>query len=98
MDNRETDARRRKILPAATAGIGCLLTAEWRGKPIWMVPRTDQMLALLGRHDKQLADPQSKQSQQPEYAMNGARSIKPSFSSSNGQMPAHQQASFLSVC
>lgn len=58
---------------------GALLTVEWRGKPVWIVHRTDRMLDLLGRHDNQLADPQSKEPQQPEYAKNAARSIKPPY-------------------
>ncbi|MDP3844792.1 MAG: ubiquinol-cytochrome c reductase iron-sulfur subunit [Oxalobacteraceae bacterium] len=60
-------------------GPGMLLTVEWRGKPVWIVHRTDQMLDLLGKHDNQLADPQSKKLQQPEYAKNATRSIKPQY-------------------
>jgi ubiquinol-cytochrome c reductase iron-sulfur subunit len=52
-------------------------TVEWRGKPVWIVHRTPQMLAALQGHDAQLADPQSTKDQQPAYARNTARSVKP---------------------
>lgn len=60
-------------------GPGMLLTVEWRGKPVWIVHRTGQMLDLLGKHDNQLLDPQSREAQQPEYAQNAPRSIKPQY-------------------
>jgi ubiquinol-cytochrome c reductase iron-sulfur subunit len=52
-------------------------TVEWRGKPVWIVRRTPQMLAALQGHDEQLVDPQSTKDQQPPYAKNTARAIKP---------------------
>lgn len=58
---------------------GSLLTVEWRGKPVWILHRTDAMLASLDRHDALLADPQSKQSEQPAAASNPARAIRPPF-------------------
>lgn len=58
---------------------GMLLTVAWRGKPVWIVHRTDAMLDLLGKHDDRLADPQSRQPQQPGYARNATRSIKPQY-------------------
>jgi len=58
---------------------GTLLTAEWRGKPIWIVHRTDAMLAALNTHIPLLADPQSGQAQQPPYAANPVRAIKPPY-------------------
>jgi ubiquinol-cytochrome c reductase iron-sulfur subunit len=57
---------------------GALLTVEWRGKPVWLVRRTQQMLADLPALNGQLRDPQSEvESQQPAYARNINRSIKP---------------------
>jgi ubiquinol-cytochrome c reductase iron-sulfur subunit len=56
---------------------GMLLTVEWRGKPVWIVNRTKEMLDLLGKHDDQLADPKSEMPQQPDYCRNATRSIKP---------------------
>lgn len=50
---------------------------EWRGKPVWVVRRTPDMIASLKGHDDQLADPLSAKPQQPDYATNAARSIRP---------------------
>jgi ubiquinol-cytochrome c reductase iron-sulfur subunit len=43
---------------------------EWQGKPVWIVRRTPEMLATLGKDTAQLADPDSRRSDQPEYAQN----------------------------
>ena len=61
------------------AGIppGSVKTVEWRGKPVWVVRRTPEMLASLQGHDAQLVDPQSLKDQQPAYAKNAARAIRP---------------------
>jgi ubiquinol-cytochrome c reductase iron-sulfur subunit len=56
------------------------LTAEWRGKPVWIVRRTAAEVAQLPKHDGELADPQSKRKPDeltPPYARNETRSIKP---------------------
>jgi ubiquinol-cytochrome c reductase iron-sulfur subunit len=58
---------------------GMLLTVEWRGKPVWIVNRTKEMLDLLGKHDDRLVDPTSEQPQQPAYCKNPTRSIKPEY-------------------
>jgi ubiquinol-cytochrome c reductase iron-sulfur subunit len=58
---------------------GMLLTVEWRGKPVWIVNRTKEMLDLLGNHDDRLVDPNSEQPQQPAYCKNPTRSIKPEY-------------------
>ena len=58
---------------------GMLLTAEWRGKPVWIVNRTKEMLDLLGKHDDRLRDPNSEEPQQPEYCKNPTRSIKTEY-------------------
>lgn len=52
-------------------------TVEWRGKPVWIVRRTPEMLAALQGHDAELADPLSKKDQQPAYAANPARAVRP---------------------
>jgi ubiquinol-cytochrome c reductase iron-sulfur subunit len=53
---------------------GGLRTVEWRGKPVWIVHRTPQMLDALHGHDAQLVDPQSRNAgQQPPYAANTQR-------------------------
>lgn len=56
---------------------GQRLVVEWRGKPVWIVRRTERMLATLPRVDDELADPDSENSDQPKYAKNEARSIRP---------------------
>lgn len=55
---------------------GKLLKAEWRGKPVWIVKRTPEMLETL-KEVEQLADPDSRNGQQPQYAQNSYRSINP---------------------
>jgi len=58
------------------------LTVEWRGKPVWIVRRTEAMLRALKEpaHDARLVDPHSQvTSQQPPYARNEFRSIKPAY-------------------
>lgn len=56
---------------------GGLATVEWRGKPVWILRRTPDMLAALPRLDADLADPASRKDQQPDYARNPRRSIRP---------------------
>jgi ubiquinol-cytochrome c reductase iron-sulfur subunit len=59
---------------------GSMITAEWRGKPVWIINRTDEMIADLARHDDKLSDPNSDVvSQQPSYCKNADRSIKPNL-------------------
>ncbi|MEH6594355.1 MAG: ubiquinol-cytochrome c reductase iron-sulfur subunit [Colwellia polaris] len=58
---------------------GQLIRAEWRGKPVYVVRRTEEILSSLSAHDGQLKDPQSEVPQQPVYATNAFRSIKPEF-------------------
>ena len=57
---------------------GQKIDVEWRGKVVWLINRTPQMLASLPKVESQLADPASNKSEQPAYAKNEARSIKPS--------------------
>jgi ubiquinol-cytochrome c reductase iron-sulfur subunit len=58
---------------------GMLLTVEWRGKPVWIVNRTPEMLELMAKHEDQLTDPKSDMPQQPDYCKNEYRSIKPEY-------------------
>lgn len=58
---------------------GMLLTVEWRGKPVWIVNRTPEMLAELSKHDNRLVDPACEAVQQPDYCKNPSRSIKPQY-------------------
>lgn len=56
---------------------GEMKTVEWRGKPVWLVRRTAPMLAALQGQEDSLADPQSARNQQPAYARNATRSMRP---------------------
>jgi ubiquinol-cytochrome c reductase iron-sulfur subunit len=56
---------------------GELRTVEWRGKPVFVLRRTPEMIDALARHDALLADPQSRRSEQPEAARNALRSSRP---------------------
>lgn len=55
------------------------LTVEWRGKPVWIVRRTQQMLDAVKKSADKVADPESKKPMQPAYAKNEMRSIKPDY-------------------
>lgn len=46
---------------------GMKITVEWRGKPVWILNRTPAMLASLKKVTPKLADPESKESDQPGY-------------------------------
>ena len=55
-----------------------MLTAEWRGKPVYVARRTEESLATLSTLAGRLKDPENtKKEQQPEYADNEYRSRKP---------------------
>jgi ubiquinol-cytochrome c reductase iron-sulfur subunit len=61
---------------------GEMRTVEWRGKPVWVVRRTPEMLASLAKLEGDLADPKSERNPKdltPEYAQNQHRSIKPEY-------------------
>ena len=58
---------------------GGMKVFEWRGKPVWVLKRTPEMMASLAKTEAQLADPKSDkvfQLSMPEYAKNQARSRK----------------------
>ena len=58
---------------------GQRVVEEWRGQPIWVVRRTQDMLDTLPQLDEKLRDPASEADQQPEYAKNEWRSIKKEY-------------------
>jgi ubiquinol-cytochrome c reductase iron-sulfur subunit len=58
---------------------GMLLRAEWRGKPVWILHRTPEMLAQVRATDSRVADPNSNMPMQPPYARNEYRSRKPDW-------------------
>ena len=59
---------------------GMKITIQWRGKPVWVVRRTQEMLDSLAALDPVLVDPNSSNLiQQPTYTINPHRSIKPEY-------------------
>ncbi|HEX6155155.1 MAG TPA: ubiquinol-cytochrome c reductase iron-sulfur subunit [Burkholderiales bacterium] len=56
---------------------GEMAVIEWRGKPVWVIRRTKEMLESLKAVTGKLTDPASKSSEQPKYAENEHRSQKP---------------------
>jgi ubiquinol-cytochrome c reductase iron-sulfur subunit len=56
---------------------GELKVVEWRGKPVWILRRTPEMMATLAKNDDKVADPASEKIYQlpmPDYCKNEARS------------------------
>jgi ubiquinol-cytochrome c reductase iron-sulfur subunit len=56
---------------------GQMIRVQWRGKPVWVVKRTEEMLQALPGLKASLRDPESADPQQPDYAQNINRSINP---------------------
>jgi ubiquinol-cytochrome c reductase iron-sulfur subunit len=50
---------------------------SWRDKPVFVIKRSDSMLEVLNTLKDRLADPDSLRAQQPSYAQNETRSIRP---------------------
>jgi ubiquinol-cytochrome c reductase iron-sulfur subunit len=59
--------------------VGALAKVEWRGRPIYVLRRSDEMLGELKKDVALLRDPSSEDSEQPAYATNEHRSIRPEF-------------------
>lgn len=58
---------------------GAMITVEWRGRPVWIINRTEEMLTTLATLGDELSDPKLEVAQQPEYCQNASRSIKPNL-------------------
>ena len=58
---------------------GAFKIVEWRGKPVWIVHRTTEMLEKIKNDAEHLADPKSDEEYQPQYAQNKFRSVKPEY-------------------
>ena len=56
---------------------GQLVRVKWRGKPVWVVSRSPEMLERLNEVEDYLADPESDASIQPDDCKNSYRSLKP---------------------
>ena len=55
------------------------MIAKWRGQPVWILRRSEEALASIGALNDQVRDPGSAESEQPQYAINENRSIKPEY-------------------
>ena len=59
---------------------GAMIRVEWRGRAVFIVRRTPAMISKLGELTDLLDDPNSEEEeQQPDYAVNEYRSIRPEF-------------------
>lgn len=54
--------------------VGQRMTVEWRGKPVWILRRSEAAMESLNTVSDRLRDPQSEQSNQPEYTSGIGRS------------------------
>ncbi len=61
--------------------LGAILKVNWRGQAIYIVRRTPEMLTTLTNPEvvSRLRDPESEESEQPEYTKNDARSLRPEY-------------------
>jgi len=59
--------------------MGQKMVVEWRGKPVWVVRRSEATLKQLRDPASYLRDPDSSASVQPEFAENPARALKPEY-------------------
>jgi ubiquinol-cytochrome c reductase iron-sulfur subunit len=66
-------------VPVASMESGELIRVLWRGKLVYVLRRSDAMLERLSGHDDILRDPNSTEPQQPDYAANETRSLRPEF-------------------
>ncbi|MCE8014631.1 ubiquinol-cytochrome c reductase iron-sulfur subunit [Halomonas sp. MCCC 1A17488] len=79
----QPSARARAAGAPVTADVSKLepgqrMTVEWRGRPVWVIRRTSDMIERTESFDpSRLADPESNEPQQPSYVSGPLRSIKP---------------------
>jgi ubiquinol-cytochrome c reductase iron-sulfur subunit len=67
-------------VPLGSLKPGEMIRVLWRGRLVFVLRRTEDMLARLTGHDGDLRDPESKVvEQQPDYAANQTRSVKPEY-------------------
>lgn len=82
----QPSARARAAGAPVTADVSKLepgqrMIAEWRGRPVWIVRRTPEMIELTENFDtSRLADPESNEPQQPDYISGPLRSLRPEYS------------------
>ena len=56
---------------------GEMQTLAWRGRPVWVMRRSEAMVHALQQNDAALADPLSRRSEQPPACVNPTRSLRP---------------------
>jgi ubiquinol-cytochrome c reductase iron-sulfur subunit len=67
-------------VPIGSLEPGEMIRVLWRGRLVFVLRRSEEMLALLPDHDDDLRDPDSKVvEQQPPYAANATRSVRPDY-------------------
>ncbi|MDH3304100.1 MAG: ubiquinol-cytochrome c reductase iron-sulfur subunit [Gammaproteobacteria bacterium] len=67
-------------VPVSTLQPGEMIRVLWRGKLVFVLRRTSEMLEKLPMVESELRDPNSEVlEQQPEYARNATRSIRPQY-------------------
>ena len=67
-------------VPVGSMKPGEMVRVIWRGKLVFVLRRSEEMLAKLSKHDDALADPNSEVAdQQPDYAANATRSVRPEY-------------------
>ena len=80
----QPSARAKAIGAPVEADIGSIepgqrVTFKWRGKPVWVLRRTNEQIEMLKSSGGILRDPESKESEQPKFAANAWRSSKPEY-------------------
>jgi ubiquinol-cytochrome c reductase iron-sulfur subunit len=58
---------------------GQLLKVQWRGQTIGVLRRTQETISLLPEVDVDLRDPESLESEQPQFAQNEARAMRDEY-------------------
>lgn len=58
---------------------GQQMTVEWRGKPVWIVRRTQEMIDNIEKMNDKVLDPESLEPQQPEYITGIYRASRPEY-------------------
>ena len=67
-------------VPVGALSEGEMVRVLWRGKLVYVLKRSDAMVASLGENVANLRDPDSEVvEQQPDYAANPTRSVRPDF-------------------
>lgn len=68
------------VVDISKLDLGQQITVNWRQKPVWVLRRTKQILVTLNNLTDRLRDPDSRvETQQPPYARNEYRSIRPEY-------------------